>query len=506
LTHPATGRTIGRPVARTPFDPDEMIVSHREPAAGDEPLTVHQVADLVRDALGRHVPLAIRVVGEVSNFADRRHWFFSLKDEQASLRCVMFASAVRGARHQEMRLEDGQQVVATGRLDFYDAQGQLQLYVEALEPAGLGSLELKFRRLCAQLRQKGYFDAQRKRPLPLVPRGVAVVTSAGGAALQDVINTARKRWAGCRLLLFDVRVQGAEAAPQIARALDALSRDGSRRDIDAVILTRGGGSIEDLWAFNEPSVAAAIYRSRVPVVAAIGHETDTTIAELVADLRCATPTQAAMQVVPDAAALRHQVDQVQRRMAATVGRQQELAMARLAAIERLVIFRRPQQALRPSLDRLDRLAAALNRAQLARVAAGRTHLGDVRVGLDRCAPRGAQRVAAHRLGALAARLTPAAARRISSDRQRLGAVARRLAALGPANVLRRGYSYTVGPDGRVVASVNRVRGGDLVTTHLHDGRFASRVEAVTGRGRKPAVRRGRTAAGKGGSQPRLFPD
>ena len=372
-----------------------MAVSRRDQAeTTGEPLSVHQVADLVRDVLSRHVPAAIRVVGQVSNFADRRHWFFSLKDDQASLRCVMFASAVRNARQQGMQIEDGHQVVATGRIDFYDAQGQLQLYVEALEPAGLGALELKFRQLCALLQQAGYFDPQLKKRLPLVPQRVAVVTSAGSAALQDVVNTARKRWAGCRLLLFDVRVQGEAAAPQIARALDALSRHGAKRGIDAVILTRGGGSIEDLWAFNERVVADAVFRCRLPVVAAIGHETDTTIAELVADLRCATPTQAAMHVVPDATALNHQVDLVCRRMTLAINRLLGHGRERLTAVGRHPIFRRPQQALGPSQDRLDRLADALSRALGDQLAAARTRLGERHVDLERHSPRGALRVAA----------------------------------------------------------------------------------------------------------------
>src|SRR5690606_26173107 len=220
------------------------------------------------------------------NFSDRAHWFFSLKDERATIRCVCFASS---ARQVECPVRDGMQVVCTGRVDFYDAQGHVQLYVDRIEPVGQGALELRLRQLMEELRELGYFDEAAKKPLPVLPRRVAVVTSRSAAALQDVIDTARRRWAGCRLYLYDVRVQGAAAAPEIARAIDALGRQHKRLRLDAIIVSRGGGSIEDLWAFNERIVAEAIHRCPLPIVAAIGHETDTTVAELVADLRCSTP-------------------------------------------------------------------------------------------------------------------------------------------------------------------------------------------------------------------------
>ena len=314
-------------------DVDLPVPSQR--VSGDQPLTVSTVAAMVRGVLADYLPSKVRVIGEVSNFSGRSHWFFSLKDEQATLSCVCFASSTRRVGFP---VADGLQVIATGRIDYYDAQGRLQLYVDKLEPVGQGALELRFRALCEELRTAGYFDPVRKKPLPVIPRRVAVVTSRSAAALQDVINTAGQRWAGCGLLLYDVPVQGDDAAPRINAALRALSHDGARLGIDAIILTRGGGSIEDLWAFNERVVADAVLECSLPIVAAIGHETDTTIAELVADVRCATPTQAAMTLIPDRRALAHQLDQLSGRLPLLLKRQYTLNEQRLAGVLRHPIF------------------------------------------------------------------------------------------------------------------------------------------------------------------------
>jgi len=258
-----------------------------------------------------------------------------------------------------------------------------------------------------------------------------VVTSRTAAALQDVINTAGRRWAGCRLFLFDVRVQGAQAAPEIAAAIDVLSKHGPAAGIDAIIVTRGGGSMEDLWAFNEREVADAVFRCPLPVVAAIGHETDTTIAELVADVRCATPTQAAMTLIPDRAALDDQLDQSARRLSLLVGRHVQHARHRVDAAARHPMFRRPQQTLAPLRDRLEQSAR---------------------------------------------QLTTLVPQRVQASRDRLEAMSRHLESIGPKNVLQRGYSYTLGADGHVLRSTKDAPAGAAITTVLVDGQVHSRVE------------------------------
>lgn len=481
-------------MARLPFNPDRVPSVKKEDEArqsgasggdlfaggrgaggkGDRPITVTQLAGVIKDAVVRAAPGKLRVVGEISNFSQRAHWFFSLKDEAASIRCVCFASS---ARRVNFPVEDGMQVIATGRLDFFDAAGNVQLYVDALEPVGQGALEMKFRALCEELRRLGYFEAERKRPLPVMPRRVAVVTSRSAAALQDVINTARRRWAGCELFLYDVRVQGDAAAAEIARALDMLSKHGPRMGMDAIILTRGGGSMEDLWAFNERVVADAVFRCTLPVIAAIGHETDTTVAELVADVRASTPTQAAMTLIPDRATLDQQVRQLSHRLALVLRRQAEMSGHRLNAAARHPIFRRPEAMVQPHADRLRDLMRRLRVALLLRVRGE----ADALAGLARrLMPILVRRTAEsqRRVQAVSVRLSPSLERRVSRGRERLTSLTRELEAVGPTNVLKRGYSYTLGPNGEILRRAIDVTPGDRVTTVLGEGRIESVIEGT----------------------------
>ena len=373
-------------------------------ASRDAPLSIGQLVGKIKSVVNQGLPAKLKVVGEISNLSDRNHWFFSLKDESASIRCVMFASA---ARQVGFPCRSGLEVVATGRVDVYPAQGQVQFYVDKIEPVGQGALELQLKAMIEELRGLGYFELEHKRALPAIPRRIAVVTSRSAAALQDVIDTAHRRWAGCELLLCDVRVQGESAAPQIAAMLDRLSNQREQLGIDAIILTRGGGSIEDLWAFNERVVADAVYRCAVPIVAAIGHETDVTVAELVADARCATPTQAAMTLVPDGEALSQQVSQLQSRLGLALRRRTQHASDRLRAAQRHPAIARPDRLLVQPRQRLTQAAAQL-RTLLPRVA--------------------------------------------NAQRDRLVALARHLEAVGPNQVLKRGYTYTTDGDGAVLRS------------------------------------------------------
>ena len=252
-----------------------------------EYLTVSEVNNRVRALLDETFP-DICVLGEVSNFKGHTsgHLYFTLKDSEAQLRAVCFRS---DARRLDFEIEDGMQVLARGRLTVYEAYGQYQLVAYAVERAGAGALEAAFRRMKEKLLKEGLFDPDHKKPLPPFPKKIAVVTSPTGAAVRDIVSTLRRRWPAIEVLLCPVRVQGDQAVGEIVRALDALSTlDG----VDLVIVGRGGGSLEDLWAFNEEPVARAIYRCPIPVVSAVGHETDFTIADFVADMRAATPTMA----------------------------------------------------------------------------------------------------------------------------------------------------------------------------------------------------------------------
>lgn len=430
-------------------DPKPPAKPADQSRSGDRPLSVVGLLSTIKSAVNTQLPGKLRVVGEISNLSDRNHWFFSLKDGEAVIRCVMFASA---ARQVAFKARDGVEVVATGRVDVYPAQGSVQFYIDKLEPVGQGVLEQKLRELVNELRGLGYFDPAHKLALPAMPTRIAVVTSRSAAALQDVIDTAGRRWPGCELVLVDVRVQGESAAPQIAEAINRLSAHGAALGIDAVVLTRGGGSIEDLWAFNERIVADAIYHCALPVVAAIGHETDVTVAELVADHRCATPTQAAMTLVPDRAMLDRQVAQSADRLTLALRRRTQHARQRLTSAHRHPAMSRPERVIQSARQSLDAFTNRLDRALPAVIAAHRP-----------------------KLDAISRALPQAITRRVARDREALEALARELDAVGPASVLSRGYTYTLGPDGELVRSAESAKAVGRLTTVFTDGRVQSTV-------------------------------
>lgn len=432
----------------------------------------------------------MRVIGEVSGFRDRTHWYFDLKDEGAVVNCVLFANIARKITPPP---RDGEQVVVKGRVEFYSKAGKVSFILESLERAGEGPLDRAFRELCATLKAEGYFAIERKKPLPRFPRRIAVITSRSAAALQDVINTAQRRCPAVGLLLVDVPVQGDAAAPEIARAIDRVSRYHQRLGVDAVILTRGGGSKEDLWCFNERAVADAIHRCTVPLVAAIGHETDTTVAELVADERCATPTQAAMRLTPDATELLRQVDSTQRRLLTALARGAELAsrdvdraVHRLeaAALESVSSMRSRVHQLELRLERVR--PQAQHARMLARLAAAEERLRRaVQSKLDRSRVRAAEEA-----------LARAAERQSQRTAARVDALDKHLAAISPKRVLERGFSITAAADGRLVKSVRDVATGDALTTHVADGTIASTVGEQAVPANPPAAPRARPHGGK----------
>ena len=443
-------------MARTSFDPQkaagaEPLKSDGQRSAPEiqaQPLTVSQVSELIKFTLETRMVSPLRVVGQISNFRVNNHWYFSLKDEHAVLNCVAWATA---ARKFGFVPKDGDEVVITGHVSHYGPQGRTQMYVDAIQPVGAGALELKFRALCEELRGLGYFAEQRKKPLPLFPRRIAVITSKTSAALADVIATAGQRCKAVKLLVIDVRVQGDGATEDVVRAIHWVDRHRQRLGVDAMVITRGGGSIEDLWAFNERIVADAVFKCHVPVVAAIGHESDTTIIELVADVRASTPTQAIMRLIPSAEDLCRQIDHLSHRLGSLLRRAVEqqrqrwrrsaadlprIGRARIAheraRVERfgkILLQLRPTSQLAQRQARLAVTTDRLHRA-IARRIDDRRRLELVRVDIDR-------RIHRH----------------VRSMREGLIAGERQLAAMDPHGVLRRGYSITQTADGSIVKSV-----------------------------------------------------
>lgn len=442
------------------------------------PLSVTQFSDLITRTLEEGMRGSFRVQGEITNLSRKGHWYFTVKDENAVLSCVLWQS---DAARVGFDPREGDAVVVTGRIRHYAPQGRTQLYATKLERQGLGSLEQRFRQLCDELRALGYFEESRKKPLPEFPRRVAVITSRSGAALQDVLKTARQRCPAVEFLVIDVRVQGDGAAAEVARALRAVDRMHRAQEIDAVIVTRGGGSREDLWAFNERVVADAAHALSIPMVAAIGHEVDTTVIELVADRRASTPTQAVMQLLPDLAALAERraasARDLRNAMRWRISSLRE-ALGRLAASPAL---ESPALRIAHARERLARIEA-LSRSVLDRaIMRERRRVDALGARLTANAPAARAAAARAHLATIGPRLDRAVALGLSSRLRDLAGLERRMRSAGPEETLRRGYSIVTTADGTLVRSVRSAPAGTRLDVQVADGTLPVRVEPTQDR-------------------------
>ncbi len=389
--------------------------------------TVKELTYVIKDLLESTFPF-VWVEGEIANLRSPNsgHLYFTLRDEEASLRAVLF----RGQRaYLKFRLEDGLHVLCFGRLSVYEPRGEYQLIVQIIEPRGLGALQLAFEQLKEKLAQKGFFDPSRKRPLPLLPKTVGMVTSLTGAALRDFLKVALSRYPKARIIIFPVRVQGEGAAQEIAEGIHLL---GSYQGVELIVVTRGGGSLEDLWAFNEEIVAKAIYHSPVPVVSAVGHEIDYTICDFVADVRAPTPTAAAQIVFPSLLELHQGVEGLKRRL--------------LEAAKNLIAARR-QQVIEIS-----------------------NRLRD---------PRDELRQGKARLKHLRERIIKALGYQMRHKREKLVGLSRHLEAVSPLSVLSRGYSLVRRlPDQRLITEADKLEIGDRVEILFRRGKARAKVEKI----------------------------
>lgn len=492
-------------MARLPFDPSKMSVAKDAPgvSAPEVALRVSELAARIDGALRGVFPAAVQVVGEISGFRDRTHWYFDLKDEGAVVSCAMWQGQVKKVMGRVGFVpSNGQQVVVRGRLEFYAPGGKVTLVCDRMEPVGAGALELAYRALLEEIRGLGWTAVERKRDVPRFPRKVAVVTSRSAAALQDVLATMRKRCGAVGVVLADVRVQGQGAAAEVAAAIRTINIHRDWLGVDAILVTRGGGSMEDLWAFNDKELARAIVESELPVVAAIGHETDTTIAELVADERCATPTQAAVRLTPDRAALGQQIESVSRRLTGLVRARIETAQQQVASAARSSAMADPHAIL-------ERLHARVDAAARAHVAAGREMLARETARVEAAQgvvmahrPRAVYAASMLRLEGLEARMKEAwhareDGARVDADAERLGeviearlrdcatglaAAERHIAAVNPNAVLERGYTLTRLEDGRLVREPHDAGAGARLRTTTAKGDVWSVAEGVGGTG------------------------
>ena len=394
-------------------------------------MTVHSVSDVTRYIKGMFEGEAILsdllIRGEVSNFKryPSGHCYFTLKDAGASMKCVMFNGYARSLRFTP---ENGMQVIAGGSVSVYERDGAYQLYVNALTPEGAGALALAFEQLKEKLHAEGLFDEAHKQPLPRFPRRIGIVTSSAGAVLRDIHKVAKRRWPSVQLILCPVLVQGTEAAGQIAAAIRFFNE---KYPVDVLIVGRGGGSSEDLWAFNEEPVVRAIYASRIPVISAVGHETDTTLADFVSDRRAATPSQAAEFAVPDADELWQYADGLLLRLHAGRTRQMEQRNMRLRTLLDRPWYRNPKLLLAVPMQRTDRALERLHHAAKD----GRTNA-----------------------------------------RHRLELVLKRLELLNPVQILYRGFSV-VEKDGKTVTRSKELAADDLLTITFADGKVSAVVAA-----------------------------
>ncbi len=436
---PAPDRRRGEGSASLFSPPSSQPLTPQRALDGSPIYTVSELTRQVRDVLERYLGL-VWVTGEISNLRvpASGHCYFTLKDNLAQISVVMWRTIAALLKFQ---LKDGLSVIVQGELTVYEPRGQYQIVARRAEPLGVGELQLAFLELKERLAREGLFDQERKRPLPFLPRRIAIVTSPTGAAIRDMLNVIHRRLPWAQVVVCPTRVQGEGAGEEIAQMIRLA---GGLPGVDVIIAGRGGGSLEDLWPFNEEAVARAIAASGVPVISAVGHETDFTMADFAADVRALTPTDAGNKVVPDARELAARVSTLAGRLGQSLLGRTKAANERLVGIAQQYVMRRPLERIRAREQRLDDLCQQLFRDM--------SHI-------------------------------------LSLQRQRFESAAGRLESLSPASVLGRGYSITFkDPEGAVLRDAADVKPGDLVRTRLAKGEFRARTVEVEPAPAKPPAR------------------
>jgi exodeoxyribonuclease VII large subunit len=415
------------------------------------------------------------IEGEISGYREAQsgHAYFTLKDAHSQIRGVMFRFRKKGVRFD---IEDGLKVVVSGQVTVYVPRGEYQIIVESMEPLGAGALQLAFEQLKARLQAEGLFDEEHKKEIPYLPERVGVITSPTGAAIRDIINITRRRFAGVGLLLYPVRVQGEGASGEIARALADLNRYGR---VEVIILGRGGGSLEDLWAFNEEEVARAVFDSKIPVISAVGHEIDFTISDFVADLRAPTPSAAAEIVVKNRLTLARELDSLESRLRVSVRGLVSAGGSRLESLASRRVLCRPEYLLMVPGQRLDETRQSLARVVRQAVSDKRLLREKLEGRLARFDPR--TRLSGFRRdsASLSRRLSLSLANLLEARERELRNQSGKLQALSPLAVLSRGYSVCrTLPGKRVIADAGLVSRGETVNVILSRGELDCRVEKI----------------------------
>lgn len=429
--------------------------------------TVSQVNSLIKEVLEDTLPRRLTITGEISGFKihpPSGNCYFDLKDENAILHCVMWDDKFRTLKFKP---GNGMAILAQGKIGVFERQGKYQLYVETMIPAGVGALQLAFEQMKKKLRAEGLFDEVHKKPLPAYPQRIGILTSESGAAVHDITDSIHNRWPCTKLFLYPVPVQGEGAAEEIAEALRDVNRRNEELKLDVLIVGRGGGSLEDLWAFNEEILARAIFDSKIPIISAVGHEVDTTIADLVADARASTPTKAGVVAVPDMQEVLGQIASMQSRLASEAKARLKLAQQNLQTILASAVFRNPLLPVHNAEQQLDELQIRLADSLKTMLVRARNRLAASYEQISKIEPHRLLGKKFVDLNNLQNRAIAAMRAIIHSRRIQLTAQDNRLAGLNPKSVLQRGYSITTNKKtGLLVRKTDDVLLGDLLTTEL----------------------------------------
>lgn len=435
--------------------------------------TVTRLNSAVRMILEQDLGL-VWLTGELSNLAmpSSGHWYFSLKDISAQVRCAMFKG---NNRRVPFRPQDGMQVLVQARVSLYEPRGDYQLIIESMQPAGDGMLALRFEELKRRLGAEGLFDEGRKRPLPREPRAVGLVTSATGAALHDMLTVLERRAPDLPVFIYPTQVQGSAAIAQIVAAITLANR---RAEVDVLIVGRGGGSLEDLWCFNEEAVARAIANSTIPVISAVGHEVDVTISDFAADLRAPTPSAAAELVAPDRSARAQRLVHLKQRLVQAISRRQTAARHGFALLQKRLDHQDPKRRLEQQSQRLDELSGRLQQLLNLRLHQGERRLANLELRLQARSPSTLLAAGKRRHQLAEERLHSLMNKRQDLAAHHLAMLSARLDGVSPLATLGRGYSITRTPSGEVISRAAQVSPGQQLVTTLAEGDLRVRVEEV----------------------------
>ncbi|HLR11074.1 MAG TPA: exodeoxyribonuclease VII large subunit [Sporosarcina sp.] len=416
----------------------------------------------------------VYVKGEISNFKHHTsgHLYFTLKDEKSQIPVMMNRY---DARHLQFRPEDGMSVFIVGDVSVYEAHGKYQLYVKTMQPDGVGELYLAFEQLKKKLAAEGLFNEQWKQSLPLYPNKIGIITASTGAVIKDIHSTIKRRYPLVKMTLFPVAVQGEHAVPSIVDAIERANIHAS--DIDVLIVGRGGGSIEDLWAFNDEAVARAIFSSKIPIISAVGHETDTTIADFVADLRAPTPTAAAEIAVPSQVELLDKTQRMQRTIQQMYQFKINEAKKRLIAYQKSYPLQYPERLYRPFIERLADLEHRFERSMKQLTTNKNTEIDYLNRRLQQQSPLQAIKMQQKELNALQNRLYYSSRQQYKHFEQRFAATLRILSSLNPLHVMERGFAI-VYHDDEIQKSVERIKTGNSITIQLQDGTVDATVQSI----------------------------